>query len=481
VGVRSLALLLALAAATPAAAQPACPTCARGVELVDKLGLAPLRALAGELAALQLADPLPPAQYTRIVELRAREPALARLGAVDDADLVAIAAGLCGAPTGACADATARALRCLADRCEVAFPVTYRRAADPLQDCRRRDDGGRTAPIGVGMSGGSGWLRSRYPTDGHASVAGIEARVRLGRRLGAVARFDHVEAYDAATDENGNGKDDVQTGSIVRIEAMAGPSLVLDRTKFESTIRFLRLDLLGGYVSTRTQAEERGPAVGVDLGFQIWVLRIGARFVQGFGDARDATSLVAHFGFVAGAAPLRDAPPDCSGVADETRRSRLGLGFDIPLIGYGLSSELGVMTPGIGVELLWHLTKSVDAVARADFLYFPGQERDRTIHQAGLAGIRIDHGAKKRWEHTGFHTTLMAGYTQHSGITPTSTGSGPVADLGFGWGVQADEAAAYARLHGRFGISEDNLDYRALFLSIGFEVHFDPRSWRDRR
>ena len=459
-----------------AAAQPApCPACVRGNELIDRFKLAEVRALAGELT-VPLADPLGAEDYARVVELRRRAPASVRLGAIDDSDLAAIASAICAAPSGSCVDASAHALRCLADRCKVALPPP-----DPRRDILKPSEtcgpySGRKPPsrFGVGFDTGTGWQRSKYPADGRTWSFGIETRMRLGRRYGVIARVDRSKGRDLATDANDDGDDDMWTGSITRISALAGPSIAFDLSAYEGTERFLRLDLLGGYIATRSQAAEDGPAAGFDIAFQLAIVRLGARFVQGFGDARDATMVLAHLGFVGGGGPIAgdngcDAKPP-------TRSSRLAIGFDLPLIGYGISSELGVETFGLGVEALWHLTPRFDFATHADLLYFPGYERERVIHQALLGGMRVDHAPGKR---TSWFSTYMAGYSHAAGITP-STGTGPVGDLSIGWGTQDGDGAAYFRLHGRFGISPDNVDYRALFISGGFELRFDSKTWRDR-
>jgi hypothetical protein len=38
----------------------------------------------------------------------------------------------------------------------------------------------------------------------------------------------------------------------------------------------------------------------------------------------------------------------------------------------------------------------------------------------------------------------------------------------------------YLRLHGRFGVTPDNVDFRAIFLSAGVELRLDRRRWHDR-
>lgn len=477
--IRRISVAVALAVAAPAVAQPPCPACARGDALIAHLALEPLRPLAGELAALALGDPLSPAQYAHVVELRRQTPALARLGAVEDADLAAIAASLCRAGSGACVDATDHALRCLADRCAVSVPPPVD-LVDIPDSCHPYGSHARAPAYGFGMDWGNGWQRSRYPSDGHVWSLGIAGRLRFGHHLGAVARVDRTAGPDAGTDLNHDGRDDVATGAITRISALAGPSLVLDNTAYDETTRSLRLDLLGGYLSTRSQADESGPAVGADLALQVWAVRLGVRFVQGLGDARDATMVLAHVGFLTGSSPTYPDERGCL-VKPPERASRLALGLDLPIVGYGFSSQLGPSVPGLGVELLWRLSHVFDAVTHADLIEFPDDHHDRVIHQAVLAGVRIDHGPYRgESPRFGFSTTVMGGYTESAGLTPTTAGSGPVVDVGFGWGVESREAAFYVRLHTRFGLGAGDADYRVVFLSSGFELHFDPHSWRDR-
>jgi hypothetical protein len=475
------AWLVVLAIAAPVRAQPMpCDACDRGDALIDKMSLGPVRSLAAALDE-PITEPLVPAQYARLVALRAKTPALVRLGALDDAQLTDIAAALCHAALGPCVDTTAHALRCIADRCAVDLPQPDPKRADLLElpppGCQRSNSPKRWSPLGVGFDWGNGWQRSRYPSDGDASSLGIEARLALGERTGVVARIDRVTGRDAGTDLDHNGHDDVATGPITRISALGGPSFVFDKREYASTTRFLRLDVLAGYVATRTQADEHGVAAGFDLAYQVWAFRIGARVVQGFGVARDATMVLGHIGFVAGGSPPID-DDDCK-PAPRRDSSRLGLGVDLPLIGWGFSSELGAIAPGLGFEALWRLANRFDVFARADLLLYPGYNRERTLHQAVLAGVRFDHG-ERRHKETRFFSAIAGGYSVGAELTPTSVGSGPIVDLSLGWGLLDEEGSAYLRLHVRAGVSPDNEDYRAIFISGGGELHFDPHRWRDR-
>lgn len=478
------AALVLVAATTSVAAQPVpCGPCSRGDALIEHFSLQPLRTVTGELAGLALGNPLTPQQYAQVIELRRRTPSLARLGAVDDEGLASIAASLCGTPTGACVNSTAYVLRCLADRCEVALPEPDPARADIVElppNCHSYRTRKGSSPIGLGFDWGNGWQRSAAPNDGRAWSLGIDARMRLGRRLGAVARIDRTAGRDEATDVDDNGNDDMSTGSITRIAALAGPSIVLDNTRYEDTTRFVRLDLLGGYLATRTQPDESGPAIGADLSLQLSIVRIGARVIQGLGDASEATVVLGHIGLVAGGAPPYGDAADC-GASASARSSRFAIGLDIPITGAAFGGDLGLLATGLAIETFFHMTPSLDATARADLLLYPGEERDRVIHQAVLGGLRIDHMTPgKRSSGVGFFTTLMGGYTHSAGFAGTPAGSGPIVDVAFGWGAQGREGAANLRLHGRFGVSPDNFDYRAVFLSGAVELRFDPDRWRDR-
>lgn len=474
---RFVVAFVGVAIAAPAAAQPTCATCTRGDSVIDHFALQALRPIAAELAAIELGDPVTAVQFGHLAELRHHHPVLVRVGALDDEDLKAVAAALCQADSGPCADTTTRTLTCLAERCTIDLPrdphITD--IADVSAQCQKSTSPHEGSPsYGLGFDWSTGWQKSEHPTDGRAWSIGIEGRLRLGRRLGVTARVDRVFGLDDNTDADNNGRDDVTTGPLTRLTMLVGPSFVLDNTRFEDTTRFLRLDLLGGYISTRSPGNENGPAAGFDLGYQLSAFRFGVRFVQGFGDARDASMLLAHLGLVVGAVPPQRTD-DC-GVRPEPRSSGLGLALDIPLGGTGISSHLGLITPGLGVEALWHVMPRLEIVAHADVLLYPGYHRDRLIQQAVFGGFRIDHPRRRRSE-AHFFTTVMGGYTEGAGLHASS---GAVADVSLAWGAMERDGGGYFRLHGRFGLGGDTHDYRAIFLSGGLELHLDPRRWRSR-
>lgn len=476
-----LVTLALVVAVTRAIAQPVCDACMRGDALIDLYALGDLRPIAGALT-VPLSEPLSPQQYTQVIELRTQTPALLRVGALDDADIALVAAALCHGDTGSCAETTTHTLRCVADRCDVALPVS--KHADVVafpENCNRYTSHKRPQRFGVGFDWGDGYQRSKYPADGHAFSFGIETRLAVTRRIGAVGRVDRSAGRDEGIDMTGDERDDRSTGSITRIAALAGPSFLLDFTTYEETSRFLRLDLLGGYVTTRSQAAEAGPAAGFDLAYQIWRLRAGIRVVQGVGGAAEATMLMGHLGAVVGSEPAYDETSDCNGQT-HARRSRLALAFDIPLAGYAFTHDLGYVATGLAFEVYYHLSPAVDIASRADvMLMVPGDEADHAIHQAVMLGLRVDHSraAHRRSSRTGWFTTAMLGYTHGAVLSGSTAGSGPLGDVSLGWGGQEREAGGWFRVHARFGLG-DNTDYRALFLSTGFELRFDGESWRDR-
>ena len=69
--------------------------------------------------------------------------------------------------------------------------------------------------------------------------------------------------------------------------------LPVDYAPEEQGDALAQLDLLAGYQWTLSQPNEDGPAAGFDLSYSLEVVRTGIRVVQGFGDAKDARSVLA--------------------------------------------------------------------------------------------------------------------------------------------------------------------------------------------
>ena len=88
----------------------------------------------------------------------------------------------------------------------------------------------------------------------------------------------------------------------------------------------------------------------------------------------------------------------------------------------------------------------------------------------GRAGIR----------RRGVVAGVLAGYDQVATTSSAAVQSGYVVDASLGYSMQADDGAVYWKLHGRFGVTDDNEALRALFVSFGMELRLDRSQWRDR-
>ncbi|HUS28287.1 MAG TPA: hypothetical protein VMZ53_07255 [Kofleriaceae bacterium] len=414
-----------------------------------------------------------------------REPLRARIQQLSDTQLSEVAAALCNAPDGGCVTNMVIAMQCIAERCTIRheqhndermLPV------DPpgLPTCDPVADKTKSSKAAIGFEWATGWQDDASPTDHRAWSLGFEARTRLNKRAGLVGRVDRSTGRDKANDADRDGRDDFGTGPVTRVLVLAGPSYAFAVAHDKDIVRYLQLDLLGGYQWTLSKEDEDGFAAGADLSYTLAVARVGMRFTQGFGDAEDARAVLAHVGFVVGGAP----PVDYGSGCDRPSRTptKLALALDIPLFGYGMSDQLDYIVPGFGVEALYHFTPSFDGFVHGDIIDAPNGGRDRAVYQTLLAGARLDlasrdgeHGTK-----TGVFSTLSAGYTWAATTDSSTAGSGPVAEAAIAWGGQGDDGGAYLKLHARFGLVPDNYDMRALFLSGGVELRLDRRKWRDR-
>jgi hypothetical protein len=483
---RALFIVCALAV-TAHAQQLPCEACARGEDTLEQLGEAGelLRDETGALAAIGVepGGTIRTQQQARLVAtLGTHHDAISEaVGPLSDDQLADVAAALCSAPDGHCKVSVAAALACLAGRCTVEreeerlFPPP----PPPPHTCDPYVKHITSPAFGLGLDWGEGRHVDRSPVDGRAWSIGFLARERLSRRFGLVERVDRSTGRDAAIDGNGDGRDDVATGPVTRVSVLAGPAVMFGVHHGDATT-FAQLDLLGGYQWSLSQPSEDGPVAGFDLQYSLEVVRAGVRVTQGFGDAKDARAVLAHVGVVVGAGPNFDYAAGCG--RDDKDASKLALALDIPLFGYGLTSALDYSVPGFGLEAAYHVSHYVDALAHADVMVFPNGDRERALYQTTLAGARFDLLAPKRSSElrTGFFTTLMAGYSFAATTEPTKAGSGPVGEASVGWGAEGDDGFVYLRLHGRVGLTPDNIDASAMFLSGGVELRMDRRQWKDR-
>ena len=416
-------------------------------------------------------------------QLKQSRPALAAdIAALDPSTFHDVALALCANPSDStCVSMTESALTCLAGQCQVFNPLPPNDPPSPPPEpgCDPYVAKVRSPRAGLGFEWASGWQDDRYPVDGRAWSLGFEARRRMFGRFGLVARLDRSTGRDRAEDTNRDGRDDASTGAVTRMYVLGGASYMFGIQHDKDIARYAQLDVLGGYQATLSQSDEDGVAAGVDLSYQWAVARMGVRALQGFDRARESREVVVHVGFLVGAGPSMDYGAGCG---NETRsETKWAIAFDLPLFGYGLSSKLDYVVPGFGLEGAYHLDGMFDMMTRVDLLDIPNSDRDRALYQSVLAGGRMDFmPAKESGSRTGFLTTLMVGYSHAATVEPTSAGSGPVLDASLGWGGQGDDGGGFIRLHGRFGLTPENADARAVFLSAGLEYRLDRRKWKDR-
>jgi hypothetical protein len=483
---RALLALVAMCAVARAQQMP-CEPCVRGDDTLSQLGAGGV-ALRSNLAVLNNSLPAS-GQWTRAMQESAQgifgPPGAElgqKLGQLSDTQMTEVAAALCGAPNGACVTNVVGNLNCIAGRCTLFVEQIQDHVVrdPPEMPCDPTVDHVRSPARGLGFEWATGWQDDASPTDHRAWSLGFEARTRVKQPYGLVARVDRSTGRDKATDADGDGRDDIGTGPVTRVSVMGGPTVFFGVGHDKDIVRFLQLDLLGGYMWTLSQDNEDGFAAGADLSYTLAVARIGMRYTQGFGNAQDSRAALFHFGFLVGGSPSFGYG---SGCGNETRTpTRLALALDIPVFGYGMSKQIDYVLPGFGLEGLYHVTPSFDGFVHGDIIDTPLGSGDRAIYQTVLVGARLDL-ASREGEHgtkTGVFSTLSAGYSWAATTDPSSAGSGPVAEAAIAWGGQGDDGGAYLKVHARFGVGPDNEQMRMLFLSGGLELRLDRRKWRDR-
>ena len=58
--------------------------------------------------------------------------------------------------------------------------------------------------------------------------------------------------------------------------------------------------------------------------------------------------------------------------------------------------------------------------------------------------------------------------------------SGPVIDASLGWIAEGSDGGMWLRLHGRYGLTDDNNAVRTYFVSFGTELRLNRSKWTDR-
>jgi hypothetical protein len=479
-------LVLVAMCAVAHAQQLVCEPCQRGDDRLSQLPGkgAVLQARKADILGLAIRGPEITQQQGQTIDGIAHElnvsGDLDALRQLDEPKLIEISAALCGVPGGDCVDRMQQSIACLLGRCQVIVEHHNKEMMllQPGCDSVAAQAGG--SKTGLGFEYASGWQDDASPVDHRAWSLGFEMRAYVAKQFSLVARIDRSTGRDAAIDTDGDHRDDVGTGPVTRLSTLAGPSYVFAIGHDDDIVRFAQLDLLAGYQWTLSKDSEGGLVTGADLSYQLAVARVGLRYTQGFGDAADARAVLGHIGFLVGASPHVEYGKGC-GRDEERSPSRLALALDIPLFGYGLSKQLDYIVPSFGIESAYYVSSYFDVIVRGDLLVVPGTDRDRTIYHSLLAGGRIDLGGHTgKGQRSGFFATLATGYAWAAVTTPTTAGSGPVVDASIGWGAQGNDGMAYLRIHGRFGVTPDNYDARAIFLSGGMELRLDRKRWNDR-
>ena len=118
------------------------------------------------------------------------------------------------------------------------------------------------------------------------------------------------------------------------------------------------------------------------------------------------------------------------------------------------------MLPGAAIELPVLLAGPLAAVARYDVLWFPALDAPAFIAQTVLGGLQyLRLGALP------VGIGALVGYAMVDGKTPRVVDGGAVADGGLWYWL--DDLGVHLGLHGRFGLTSDNQDLRAVYASLG--------------
>jgi hypothetical protein len=330
--------------------------------------------------------------------------------------------------------------------------------------------------IGLGVEVGTGHLQSAPPLDHLALGLGVSTERMLRKRLLLGMRMTYLTSGDESRDEDADGRDDQDTGNIHLVSFTVGPKLRRWGPLRQQDPDAWDLGLAAGYVQALTEVGASGPVAEIELR-HTWssIVSLGVRATQGFADAQDYRAILASAWLGVISKPERSWGAGCGFVENDDGKDTFayGLGVHLPLVGHGVISDVGLMPPGLGLSLAMQVRYPVDVLLRGDFLWFLRQERDRLAMHTLLAGVRL---ARARTSALGF--TALAGYGIAYRPRPGNIASGPVVDLGVSWDFAREaKGGLYLGMHGRFGVSPDNNELRAIFLSAGLEARSNAYKW----
>jgi hypothetical protein len=298
--------------------QIACDGCARGDQLLSTMGTTGnmLRHYAthivNELTAVRVEnDSINGEQEQRlralvvsyIGELR---PVFLDLDGRTDDELRDIGFALCKSPDEECAKYVGAGLKQLRVLAQTTFPkanegrVGYGLPPEPPHTCDPYVGQVRSPKAGFGFDYGTGWQDSAKPVDGRAWSIGIEGRRRVNNRLGVLARVERSTGRDESIDADGDGVDDHSSGSVTRWMGMFGGSLRFGALSRRDLAGYWYVD---GLVGLSRDGDRSGVMTAMDLSYQVAVMKVGLRVMQGIGDAGEERAALLHAGFMIGAGP----------------------------------------------------------------------------------------------------------------------------------------------------------------------------------
>ncbi|HWN68683.1 MAG TPA: hypothetical protein VNM90_13695, partial [Haliangium sp.] len=332
--------------------------------------------------------------------------------------------------------------------------------------------------VGLGVELGSGYQENADPIEPLSLTVGVTAERMVREWLAFGVRMSYLTAGDASRDDDGDGRDDRDTGNTHVVSFTAGPRLRRWNEARRMDPDLWEVALAAGYVQALSDVGASGPVAEIELR-HTWssVVGLGLRAAQGFAGAEPYRAVLASVSLGLTSKPEGSWGAGCDFVERPEGGYDLayGLGVHLPLVGYGVSSpgDLGVMPPGLGLSLAIQMRYPVDLVLRSDFLWFLRQERDRLAMHTGLAGLRVAPARS-----SALSLTALAGYAVAYRPTPSNIDSGPVLDVGVSWDFAREHGGGlYVGAHGRFGLSSGNRDLGAVFLSVGLEVRNRTYTW----
>jgi hypothetical protein len=281
---------------------------------------------------------------------------------------------------------------------------------------------------------------------------GVSADWRLVPALAAGIRVGYLGAAGNAVDLDGDGRRETNTTNLHALE----PSFRI-RFRLGDAVRRLELEsafthrfVLGGDIPNHF-------TFGLGAMFYLASFGIGVRYARALQDTviNDAVYITTERN-----SPMDVDPRGSFGASSAPEYPRVGLGLHAIVTGWGFAEHLGPMLPGAAIELPVSFGGPLAPVARYDFLWFPGVDASAFVAQTVLGGLEYLQIAELP-----IGCGVLLGYSMVGGPSPRTVDGGPVVDGGAWYWL--DRLGLHLGLNGRFGLTEQNRDLRALYVSIG--------------